>query len=211
MKNLAEDLGVEYVNEWVSGALIFKGGVANLINRVEESEVDVRMFSGTMAVIKSNSMSIPLSIFDGGFNSLEHPALGYRTAASGKILLQLRQRQSFKRGLQLNELTVAFPSVTHYIANKFRIDLDYYCRPEVKAVACTDKCFLTLPEGLQLVKDGGAYVFAVSDQLAVVPSHISSRYLDILFDGRIAGHVSPLGKVTGRIASSGILMEKLYG
>ena len=212
MANLIDDLGSSYINESISGALLFAKGFPHQIQRIRSNGIETIRYSGSMAKpITTSEVMLPSKILDKGFEALAHPTLGYRTAADGKILFELRQRQSFRRGLQLAEIVVKFPPVTQYIAERCGIDLKYYQRPDVKALACVEDCFLTLQEGLKRVASKETFTFALSPVLACMPSSKPSNYLDLVFDGRVVGNVAEDGTVTGRITKVNKIMEKLNG
>lgn len=212
MANLIDDLGLQYVNEGLVGALLFHNNIPHQIQEVGRTAISTIRFSGSMAKpIQNSGVALPTNLLDKGFEALSHPDLGYRTAANGRVLIELRQHQSFKRGLQLGELMVNIPPVSKYIAERFSIDLKYYSRPDVRAVGVVEDCFLPLAKGLEMVKQGEIFLFAVNSRLAVIPSSRSKEYLEIVYDGRAVGNISDKGVITGRITNASKLMEKLNG
>lgn len=212
MANLIEDLGVGYVNDNLSGALLFHNNVPHLIQEVRSDRISTTAFQGNMAKpVQVAGVNLPAKLLDKGFESLAHPPLGYRTAAAGKVLLELKNKQSFKRGLQLAEVITRFPPVTTYIAERFDIDLAYYMRSDVKAVACVENCFIPLAKGLEMIKAGEIFVFAISPKLAVIPCSRPKEYLEIVYEGRPVGNISIEGVVTGKITNVKSIMENLNG
>lgn len=212
--NLIDDLGINYVNDGnvgLVGALLFHNNLPHQITRIRGDGIETVRYSGNMAKPSMEEVILPTNLLDKGFESLAHPDLGYRTAANGKLLLEFRQQQSFRRGLQLGEIKIRYPPVTQYIADRFDIDLRYYNRGEVKALATIEPCFMSLAEGLQRVKDRDIFVFAISPKLAVMPCSRPKEYLEIVYDGRAVGNISPEGKITGKITKVNTIMEKLNG
>jgi len=209
--NLIDDLGLEYVNENLAGALLFKDGLAHQIRDVTPKRIRTLRYSGSMKEPKMEEIVLSTSFFDSGFSSLAYPELGYRTSADGKILIDLRHQQSFRRGLQINEIIVRYPPVTEFIADRFDIRMDYYHQHEVVAMAVTENNFVSLAEGLRRVKDKEAYLFAVNKHLAVMPSGVEGEYLEIVYRGRTVGSIDENHKITGRITNVKAIMEKLNG
>lgn len=212
MANLVDDLGIQYVNEGLVGALLFHNNTPHQIQEIGRTAISTIRFSGSMAKpVQTSGVNLPTALLDKGFEALAHPDLGYRTAANGRVLLELRQQQSFKRGLQLGEIVVNLPPVSKYIADRFSIDLKYYTRADVKAVGVTEECFIPLAKGLEMIKQGEIFLFAVNSRLAVIPCNRPKEYLEIVYDGRPVGNISDKGVITGQITKAYKIMEKLNG
>lgn len=212
MSNLINDLGRDYCLENIVGSIFFVDGAPHLLADIDRHELLATRIDGTAEAPLTVQVRLPISpTFDKGFESLAHPNLGYRVAAGGKLLLMLTSTPSFRRGLQHTGLRSNFPTVSEYIAHKLELNLRMYNDPYVKARLVVETNFTPLAEGLKKIADGSLYLFAVNEDIAVVPSPRKGLYLDLLYKDRIVGHIDTSGSITGEILKANKMLEALYG
>lgn len=211
MSNLIKDLGVPYCNENLIGSLLFVEGVPHIINEITQRGISTTSFKGQISKPVLANVNLPVTILDKGFESLKYPRLGYRSAAKGKVLMELELIPNFKRGLRPDSLQVTFPAPITFLADKLAIDLNHYTRDNVKPLIVASEDYMSMQDGLAAIRKGDIYTFAVSHELAVIPAAIEGGYLEIVYRGRTVGEIAASGKVSGTITKVNKLMEHLNG
>lgn len=211
MSNLVSDLGVDYCNENLAGALLFVDGAPNRIIEIGSRTIIAVKYHGTFDSPSMEEVNLPVSLLDDGFDSLSYPFLGYRALEGGKILVELDLESSFRRGLQLESLRSRVPLCLEHLAYRQNININKFLNDSGRALSTVAQEWTPLAKGLDAVNRGEMLTFAVSHELAAIPSASSGGYLDLIFRGRTVGALAEDGTITGTIVNAPKVMEKLNG
>lgn len=195
-RNLNQQLGSRYVKEMYVGAYF----------RVEDNIHRVR------DVVEDSITTDKLPLFDDterwtreyvsadileDFTSFQHPPLGYRQGVAGKfgnVVAYVTARRSALRGLRMDQLAFTSPPIYQML----------YPDELYSTMSQAQRCrSLFAPEytlfsvGISRLLSGDHAGFAVSNNVAVAMScsGASDRLGDVLFRGKIVGHVFVSGEL----------------
>lgn len=196
-KNLAEELGSNYVTEFYNGALFvhdnklcsMRGVVGKNIVVDQVDLVDPKDWIGA---------EYPLDTID-NFSKFQWPTLGYRempSAKYGNLVLHISANRSAHRGLRFEHLHIDMVPVVKRLRGA---SYEWEDRPRQELLINIFRPkFTKFTEGLKLLLAGDIPAFAVNEHLAVALSvdQADDRAYDIYFRQKIVGNVSENGSVT---------------
>lgn len=195
--NLGQQLGSRYIREMYVGALF----------RVEDDIHKVRDVSDTTVVTDK------LALFESGgrewerhhlsadvlqdFTSFQYPTLGYRQGVAGKfgnVVAYISARRTALRGLRIDQLSIFTPPIYNML---YPDDLYHNIPPNARIRALFAPEFTPFIKGVGQLIAGDTAGFAVSNNVAVAMSCSGNaeRLGDVLFRGKIVGHVTTAGEV----------------
>lgn len=208
MAGLIDELGAQYCNQMVVGALFMYNDHPHMLTGVQP---DV---NGTNTVLatkypksphpkhahESKGVNIPSDHFV-GWKSLAFPTLGYRAAENGMVLAYLTRQNSVRRGLNLNDVHFNYHDVLRSAQDRFNVDVYHYQETEagrIPMIMCPE--YTPLMRGLKDVMDGKIASFAISADFACAPA-MDVEFLEILYRRRRIGTISENGTINIDAAS----------
>lgn len=129
------------------------------------------------------------------------PALGWRSAAGGRVMMYLTgSTRTYKKGVCLDSVQFSYARHTRDMFETGNVSHSFYGRPYVKLAAVMRPKYMSLQEGLAAMNAGDIMGFAVSQDLAVLPN-ADDTYL-VAYANQIVGTISPSGTATLHIPRS---------
>lgn len=158
-------------------------------------EGNVRAISvvGTAEKHSKRELILPQDFFD-DMNKFSIPTLGYRTAAEGRVMFYASPIvRAYKKGVCLDAVRTDIAFHSRELMSAGAISSSYYSRPSTRAKMLLDPQYMSLSDGLRAMNDGDILSFALSPNLAIVPSD-GENYL-VHCKNQIIGEVTPDGTV----------------
>lgn len=190
MTNLVQELGVERFRQKFGGSFFFDDeGLPCVINTVDNGGVSVgcTSVSGDVKNIRVNPKVLPSDFF-ASLATFKVPKLGWRMAYEGRYLAYLsRDNRSYHRGISQGNLTTDLSALTKWLmrTNNFSVP---FSANKLCTLALRPE-YMPLSEGIAAMRAGELLSFAVSPDIAVVPSEDDTY--DVYFRQNQAGKIMP--------------------
>lgn len=195
-KNLVQDLGYQYVREFLCGACFQVDGTVYYLRNLEETVATVDRFSLSDEESRFERAHIPATALR-GFETFKYPTLGYRqyrTEGGENAVLNLHTARSAQRGLRMDLVRHQLLPVFNYLGQdiadnyhglSFEQKLRMIFRPQFTPFSTAVR---------QLVR-GEVAGAAINENTAVGISCTRSadRAFDIYFRDRVVGRIDEKG------------------
>lgn len=196
-KNLADELGSQYVTEFYNGALFVHGNTLCCMRGVHGDTIVVDQVDLSDPKDWAR-VQLPVDTL-ANFAKFQWPTLGYRELKStryGTLVLHISSTRSAHRGLRYEHLHIDMVPVIKRLRGA---SYEWEDRPQVELLTSIFRpTYTKFADGLKLLLDGDIPSFAVNEHLAVALSVDQSvdRAFDIYFRQKIVGGVAENGSVT---------------
>ena len=170
--NLLEEFGAEYINDRCNNAVFLhpEGWTGMYLDGSLTSGVRVRKIEGYVGRLSVSEETLPCDFFT-GLQVFDVPELGWRSALNGRAMMYLSHGGGYGRGVRPgNNLLVNYSQMTQAFISHGGVSSNYLSRTDVRAKLASTPEYLTLAEGLALIREGTHAGFAISPSLAVTAS-----------------------------------------
>lgn len=196
-KNLALELGANYVTEFYNGALFIHDGKLCRMRGVQGETIIVE-YVDINAPTDWQVMSLPVDVIS-SFSKFQWPTLGYREFKDpkyGNVVMHISANRSAHRGLRHEHLHFdTLPALKRLRgAGYAHEDMPH---TQLLCGVFSPK-YTKFVDGIKLLLDGDIPAFAVNEHLAVALSvdQADDRSYDIYFRQKVVGSVAENGSVT---------------
>lgn len=197
-KNLVQDLGAQYVREFLCGASFLHDNTVHYLRSIDGAVAITDSFALDAPDPVFSRMHIPISVLQ-GFETFKYPELGYRqyTATNDEnVVVSLSTSRSAHRGMRLDLVRQQYLPVFNYLGTS-TADSYHVLRNEQRLQLIfkpTYTPFSTAVQGLLAGRIAGA---AISEHVAIGISctRSSDRVFDVYFRDRVVGRIDADGSV----------------
>jgi hypothetical protein len=169
MTNLIESLGTDYFNQRFEGSMFRDPeGRPSFMEMASHNGVSVKSLTGVVGKLSTVSHLLPHAFFS-GLEVFAVPDLGWRSVQGGRFLARLsRNNQSYARGVTFSNLRTYQHPMTTAMMEEGLLSSGYYAQRGVITKMVFDQEYLSLSEGLSLMREGDVLSFCISPNMAVV-------------------------------------------
>lgn len=188
MTNLVQELGVDKFRQKFQGSFFFgEDGAPCVINSLSDGMVNCTSVSGNVKAIRVSERAVPYAFFS-SLAKFKVPKLGWRSAYEGRYLAYLsRDNRSYHRGISASNLTAEVSPLTRWLMRSNNFGAILSNNKLCILALCPE--YLSLSEGVAAMRRGDLLSFAVSPDIAVIPSEEDTY--DVYFRQNQAGKIMP--------------------
>lgn len=173
--NLIDEVGTQYFAERFGGCMFFdaakRPSFIDNSERWPNGKIKVGIIVGPATKPTIETGYLPYSFFK-NMSVFATPPLGWRSAAQGRYMVHMRRRNTnngYHRGIAPKLILPTFSPATEYLFQTGNISEEYYMRPSTVTALVMNPEYVSLKEGLPLMREGELFSFAVNPNIAVIP------------------------------------------
>lgn len=194
--SLIEELGLDYFNERFNGSMFFDENKNVCIVSTEKfirNNIYAKMVEGTVDKPIVKEHSVPFEFFT-DLTVFKTPLLGWSMAAEGKYLAHLsRNNRSYHRGTSSKTLLRRIAPSTKFLIDTGSVQPDAFTDMYTTARSVMAPEYVPFRQGLEAMRRGDLFSFAVSPTIAVIPE--VDDHQAIYLNTNRAAVVTPDGEV----------------
>lgn len=197
-KNLVQDLGSQYVREFLCGASFLHDNTVHYLRSVDGAVAITDSFALDAPDPVFNRVHIPISVLQ-GFETFKYPDLGYRQYTAGNnenVVVSLSTSRSAHRGLRLDLVRQQYLPVFNYLGTT-TADSYHVLRNEQRLQLIFNPTYVPFSTAISQLLSGQIAGAAISAHVAIGISctRSSDRAFDVYFRDRVVGRIDEKGAV----------------
>lgn len=170
--SLIDELGLEYFNERFAGSMFFdkdKNVCTVATNKFIKNHVHAKVWEGPNERPTVKDHSVPWNFFT-DLSVFKTPPLGWSMSADGTYLAHFsRNNRAYHRGTSAKILFRRLSPASQFLADTGNVNHEMYMDTGVTTKMVMTPVYVPFREGLEKMRKGELFSFAVSPTIAVIP------------------------------------------